>query len=93
MVIESKRASLAFGALWATVMFAVGLVRLVLTDYGQPFVEVMASIYPGYSGHGTFFEAIIGALYGGLGGSVLGFTLAWFYSCCPGCCAPGLSSK
>jgi len=50
MRINVKSVSLTLAMFVAILMFVVGLVRLVSPDYGQAFVEVMASLFPGYIG-------------------------------------------
>ena len=48
---------------------------------GQAFLEVMASVYPGYTAAASFGEVIIATLYGLLDGAVGGAILAWLYNC------------
>ena len=82
MRINVKRVSLTLAMFIAILMFVVGLARLVWPDYGQTFAEVMASLYPGYTGAVTFKQAIIGALYGALDGAIGGAVFGWLYNCC-----------
>ena len=53
MRIDIKRVTLVLAAFVALLMAGIGIARLVSPDYGQAFVEVMASIYPGYAGDAT----------------------------------------
>ncbi len=85
MRINVKRVSLVLAIFIAVYMFVVGMVRLVLPDYGQAFAVVMASLYPGYSGSATFGQAIIGALYGALDGAIGGAVFGGLYNCCSDC--------
>ena len=82
MRINVKSVSLTLAMFVAMLMLVVGLVRLVSPDYGQAFVEVMASLFPGYTGHATFGQVIIGALYGALDGAIGGAVFGWLYNCC-----------
>ena len=93
MRINIKRASLTFGMFMAILMFVVGLARLVAPDYGQAFVEVMASLYPGYTGTATFGQVIIGALYGALDGAIGGAVFGWLYNCYSGCLSSSSSAS
>ena len=93
MRINVKRVSLTLAMFVAILMFVVGLVRLVSPDYGQAFVEVMASLYPGYTGPATFGQVIIGALYGALDGAIGGAVFGWFYNCCSGRLSSGSSAS
>ena len=80
-----KKVSLTVAMFVATLIFVVGLARLVSPEYGQAFVEVIASLYPGYSGAATFGQAIIGAMYGALDGGISGALFGWLYNCCSAC--------
>ncbi len=44
------------------------------------FLELMASIYPGYTGEHTFGQVIVGTLYAALDGCIGGFVVAWVYN-------------
>ncbi len=48
--------------------------------YGQAFLDVMASIYPGFHAAGTFGDAIVGTLYGVVDGAIGGAVFAWLYN-------------
>ena len=89
MRLSVKSVSLTVAVFWAIVMFVVGLVRLVRPDYGQAFVEVMVSIYPGYAGSATFGQMICGTLFGALDGAVGGALFAGLYNCCSDCLSSG----
>jgi hypothetical protein len=82
MSIRIRTVSLTFAMFVSILMIVVGLARLVSEDYGQAFVDVMASLYPGYTGTANFPQVIIGALYGALDGAVVGTVLSWLYNQC-----------
>lgn len=82
MRINVQKVLLTLAMFVAISMFVVGLARLVSPDYGQAFTEVMASLYPGYTGAATFGQVIIGALYGALDGAIGGAVFGWLYNCC-----------
>ena len=48
--------------------------------YGQAFLDVMASVYPGYETTPTVGQVIIGTLYGLLDGALGGAAFAWLYN-------------
>ena len=58
----------------------VGILNLILPGYGAGFLELGASIYPGYQGAGGFGSVIVVTLYGLLDGAVAGTILAWLYN-------------
>ena len=82
MKLNVKKVSLTLAMFVDILMLIVGLVRLFWPDYGQAFVVMMASLYPGYSGAATFGQVIIGALYDALDGAIGGAVFAWLYNCC-----------
>jgi len=92
MRINVQRVSLTVAMFVAVLMFVLGLARLISPDYGQAFTEVMASLYPGYSGAATLGQVIIGALYGALDGAIGGAVFGWLYNCCS-CCSERCSSS
>jgi hypothetical protein len=58
---------------WGAVVFLVGVAHLLWPGYGGAFLDLIASIYPGYH-VGGFATVIVGTLYaaldGGVGGNV-----------------------
>jgi hypothetical protein len=82
MRISTRPVSLTFAMLVAILMIIVGPARLVSENHRQAFVEVTASLYPGYTGAENFPQVIIGALYGVLDGAVGGVVLNWLYNQC-----------
>lgn len=76
-----KALALALGLVWGILaMFLVGITNLIWPSYGKPFLELMASIYPGYHGTGGFLDVIVGTLYGLLDGAIAGAVIAWLYN-------------
>ena len=82
MRLSVKKVSFIVAMFFACTMFVVGLARLVSPDYGQAFAELMASLYPGYTGAATFGEMMVGSLYGALDGAIAGAVFSWLYNCC-----------
>ena len=61
-------------------MFVTGIAHMIWPSYGQAFLDVMASVYPGYDAGPTFKQALIGTLYGLLDGFIVGAVLALAYN-------------
>jgi hypothetical protein len=61
-------------------MLLTGLANLVWPSYGHDFLQVMASVYPGYHATRSFGEVIVGTLYGLVDGGVGGAVVAWLYN-------------
>ncbi len=66
--------------LWAAAIFIVGMANLICPGYGAAFLQVMASIYPGYDGSVTFGSVIVGTLYAVVDGAIGGLVFAWLYN-------------
>lgn len=82
MKLSVKGLALAFAILWGGgVMLLVGLGNLCC-GYGQPLLDMMASVYPGYSGGGSVGQLLIGVGYGIVDGLIGGAVLAWVYNLC-----------
>lgn len=81
MRLNVKAMALACALIWGILaMLLVGLVNLIWPDYGRPFLELAASIYPGYKAKGGIGQVIIGTLYGLLDGLIGGAIFAWLYN-------------
>ena len=78
--LDVKAMALTFGLLWGGAMLLVGLVNMITGDYGQLFLAVMASVYPGYYVGATIRDAIVGALYGLVDGGIGGAVVALVYN-------------
>ena len=72
--------ALTAGILWALALLLVGTANLVWSGYGEAFVTLMASIYPGYHASGSVGDLIVGVLYALLDGVVCALVLAWLYN-------------
>lgn len=73
-----KGMALASGILRGFAMLGMGLVNLIWSSYGQQFLQLMASVYPGYHATSNIAEVIVGTLYGFVDGLVggCGFRMA-----------------
>jgi hypothetical protein len=65
---------------WSAAILIVASVNLVWPGYGVAFLELTASIYPGYH-PGTGVESVItGTLYGLVDGAIGGAVFGWLYN-------------
>jgi hypothetical protein len=80
MKFSVKGLALASGILWGAAILGMGLANLVWGSYGQQFLQLMASVYPGYHATRGIGEVIIGALYGFVDGLIGGAVFAWLYN-------------
>jgi hypothetical protein len=75
---------ITIGLLLAGALLLVGLVAMVAPGYGQPALNGIASVYPGYDNSGTLGDLLIGALYITADGFFGGLVLVWLYNCVAG---------
>jgi hypothetical protein len=80
MKLSVKGLALASAILWGVAILGMGLANLVWGSYGQQFLQLMASVYPGYHATRSVGEVIVGALYGFVDGLIGGAVLAWLYN-------------
>ncbi|MFQ5606061.1 MAG: hypothetical protein ACE5HS_22545 [bacterium] len=66
--------------IWGTAVFLTGLGNLIWSGYGSTFLQIMASIYPGYDASGSFGDLIVGTLYAKLDGALAGLVFGWLYN-------------
>jgi ABC-type phosphate transport system permease subunit len=80
MKLNLKALTVALAILWAGAVFLVGVANLIWPAYGKTFLEMLASIYPGYHAAGTFGDAISGSLYALVDAAIFGLILGWLYN-------------
>ena len=81
MKLNVKAAAIALALVWGILaMFLTGLLNLIWSGYGRGFLDVMASVYPGYSATGGFGNLIVGTIYGLADGAIAGAVYAWLYN-------------
>lgn len=80
MKFRIRALALAVGVIWAGGIFMVGVANLASAGYGSAFLQLLASIYPGYSATASFGQVIIASLYGLVDGAVGGAIFAWLYN-------------
>ncbi len=81
MQFDVKAMALSGALFWGVLaMFLTGLANLIFSGYGQGFLDLMATIYPGYNATPSFGQVIVGTLYGALDGAIVGAVLAWLYN-------------
>jgi hypothetical protein len=75
------RLGFTMGIIWAGFVFLVGIGNLILAGYGEAFLKVIDSIYPGYHmGQWGFGGIIVATLYAALDGFIVGLVFAWIYN-------------
>ena len=72
--------SFTVGLIWGAAIFLVAVANLIWPNYGQAFLELTSSIYPGYHPSSSIGSVIIGTLYGIVDGAIGGAVFAWVYN-------------
>ena len=81
MRLNVKAMTISVALFWGILaMFLVGLGNLIWPGYGQAFLDLMASLYPGYKATASFGQVIVGTFYGMLDGAICGALFAWLYN-------------
>jgi hypothetical protein len=76
MKFDQNKAALTGGLIWALTMFFMTIIS-VGTGYAKAFLDVMASIYPGYNV--SFSGSVVGLIYGFLDVYVGVYIVLWVY--------------
>lgn len=79
MKLSIRALALACGLLWGGGILTVGVAHRFAPDYGRAFLDMVASIYPGYE-VGGLRSVAVGTAYGFVDGFVGGALLAWLYN-------------
>lgn len=80
MKLSIKAMALTGGLLWAGSMLVVGLCYMSSGTYGRAFLDLCASLYPGFHVAQSFGSVIVGTLYALVDGSIGGAIFAWLYN-------------
>jgi len=80
MKLNIKTFMLTSCILWTACVFIMGIANLIWSGYGTMFLQLVASIYPGYDASATIGSVIVAALYAAVDGAIFGFVFAWLYN-------------
>jgi len=80
MKLHPRAMAYAMAALWGGGVFLVGLINLASRAYGLEFLELLASVYPGYEVTRTFGSVLVATGYALAEGAVSGWLLGWLYN-------------
>ena len=80
MKLNLKALAVSLAILWGLGVFLVGLANLIWPGYAAVFLNLLASVYPGYHAAGSFGDLIVGTLYAILDGALGGLIFGWLYN-------------
>jgi hypothetical protein len=79
-MLKPAAAAIAGAVAYGALVLLVSVANLFIAGYGSAFLEVLASIYPGYEAQSTVAGALLVTVYAVVDGAILGFLVAWVYN-------------
>ena len=70
--------------LWGGAVLLCGIANLIWPSYGLAFLQLAASIYPGYHATRSLGGLVVGTGYAIFDGAVAGLLFGWLYNCFAG---------
>jgi hypothetical protein len=80
MKLNLRAIAFAAGVLWAFAVLTTGLANLIWPSYGHAFLQIIASLYPGYNAERSLGDIIIGTLYALVDGAFCGLIFGGVYN-------------
>lgn len=75
-----KSLAITSAVLWGGMIFCVGTANVIWPPYGEAFLNLMSSVYPGYHAGTGAPSVLFGTLYGLADGAAGGAIFAWIYN-------------
>jgi hypothetical protein len=72
--------AVAAGTFWTLAVLIISLANLASPTYGSAFLDLLASMYPGYRPGAGIESVVIATLYGVVDGAGSGALIAWLYN-------------
>lgn len=80
MKFDVKALALAGAIMWGAIVLLMALVNLICGCYGQHFLEMLSSWYPGYHATRSIVEVLIVTVYAFFDGLIGGAVFGWLYN-------------
>lgn len=80
MALNVKASAGALAIVWGGALCLTALINLAFPSYGLAWLQLAASIYPGYHGPGDPWAVVVVTLYGLVDGAGAGAVCAWLYN-------------
>lgn len=80
MKLSVKSLTVTMALFWGGTVFFVALINFLTPPYGEAFLDLVSSVYPGYKVASSFGSVIVGTLYALVDGAVGGVLFAWMYN-------------
>ena len=79
-MLNPSAAAITGAVFMGAVALAMAVGNLVIPGYGQAFLDVVASVYPGYNAEATVAQAAIVTVYCAIDGAIAGYLLSSIYN-------------
>ena len=80
MRLHVKAFALTVGVFCGLVMLVVAAANLFWPSYGRTFLDLAASVYPGYQPSAGIGSVLTGTIFGFIDGAIGGALFAWLYN-------------
>jgi len=80
MKLDPKAFAYVCAALCGASVLVIGLCNLASPGYGNAFLQVLSSVYPGYHAEPTIESVFVGTGYALVKGGAVGWLFAWLYN-------------
>ena len=80
MRLSVRALAIAAAIVWGAGILVTGLANMASAAYGYEFLQVIASLYPGYQGTASIGQVIMGTVYGVVDAAIAGAIFAWLYN-------------
>ena len=80
MKLSVKALTISAGLLWGGAILCVGIAHMYWPGYGVEYLNMVSSVYPGYTPGPSASSVVTGTVYGLVDGGIAGGILAWLYN-------------
>jgi hypothetical protein len=80
MQLSIKGLAVTSAIVWGGCLLLVAIANAIWPTYGQAFLNVAASIYPGYKASRAFGDIVTGAVYAIVDGGIFGVIVGVIYN-------------
>jgi hypothetical protein len=80
MRLNTTAVAMAFGLVWGAALLIVAVANLIWPNYGVAFLQLCASVYPGYRPGSGIGSVVTGTLYALVDGAIGGAIFGWLYN-------------
>ena len=71
---------MAAGIFYGLTIGLTGIANLIWSGYGSTFLQILASLYPGYNASGTIGDLIVGIVNALFDGAIMGLIFVCIYN-------------